>query len=93
MPKNPPVPELEQQLAQLELSLLEQYCEAGKSLLEAAEQQNRRIGETVDSIITLRRRLALEKNCLHCPTCTKINEPDSHYCRYCGCRLEQNNQI
>lgn len=50
--------DIRQELEQLETSLAETYCEAGKALMEVAEIEGRKINRIVDQIVTLRRMLA-----------------------------------
>ena len=47
----------EDELRQMEDRLREQYCEAGKLILEKAEQESRKVNSLVDQIISARRKL------------------------------------
>lgn len=53
---------IEQELVRMEMELNEFYCEAGKTILEKAEQQERKINNMVERIIETRRKLLVAKN-------------------------------
>ena len=78
---------LEKTLSQLEADLQACYTDMGKSLMELAGQEQKRVNELVDGIIAARKRLSLAKNEIECETCTAFNPPDARYCKRCGRRL------
>ena len=81
------IKQMEQELSKLEHNLWKEYYEAGKGILEIAEQENKRINSLVDKIIETRRKLAETKQEKCCPECTASNDHNSLYCKRCGARL------
>lgn len=92
MPETTPqeIQQLQRQLDKMELRLFERYCEAGKSLLEIAERENRQIDKLVDAIIETRRHIALAGRNRRCEACATVNDQDSRYCKHCGRHLDDN---
>lgn len=85
--------QIEQELSKMEYELYEQYYEVGKGLLEKAEQENRKINDLVDKIIATRRKIAKAKQEKYCPECTESNDYNSLYCKRCGARLPETDDI
>jgi hypothetical protein len=56
------IKQMEQDLIRMEMELNDFYCEAGRIILEKAEQQERKINNLVDCIIETRRKLMNAKN-------------------------------
>lgn len=84
---------MEQELSKMEYDLYEQYYEVGKSILEKAEQENKRINDLVEQIIETRRKLSEAKQEKYCPKCAASNDHGGLYCKRCGARLSDTGDI
>lgn len=86
---------LEQDIEKLEQKLRETYCEAGITIMEAAELQIRRINSLVDKIIVQRKQLAQMRGQKPCEACGAYNDSTNRYCKRCGATLcsEREEQI
>lgn len=80
---------LTQKLSHMEQELLEKYCDAGKLLLEKAEEESREIDRLVDEVIQVKQELVRVKGEKRCPNCYHYNEAESMYCSKCGTKLEE----
>lgn len=78
---------LEKSLVKMELELQTCYSEMGKSLLELADGEQKRIDALVDRIIETRKRLTAVQGEIRCPECMTYNTADSKFCRRCGSAL------
>ncbi len=75
---------MEQELIRMEMELNDYYCEAGKTILEKAEQEERKINNLVECIIETRRKLVNAKDEKFCPECEEHTDQGSNYCKRCG---------
>ena len=87
------IKQMEQELSRLEYELYEQYYEVGKGILEKAEQESRKINCLVDQIIEARRKLAEAQREKRCSQCAEANDHNSLYCKRCGARLPEGDDI
>lgn len=82
--------QMEQELVRMEIELNNFYCEAGKTILEKAEREERKINDLVEHIIETRRKLVDAKDEKYCPECEEHNERGSGYCKRCGYKFKTN---
>lgn len=83
---------MELELSRMESALYESYCEVGKTILETAETEGRRINEMVDRIIETKKKLAAIREEKECPVCGACNEKDSPFCKRCGKKFADNGE-
>lgn len=84
---NHEIEELEQSLRRLECDLQAYYQEAGKNLLEVADQQQKEVNKLVDNIILTRKQLSIARHEIECDDCLAFNPADARYCKRCGKKL------
>lgn len=82
------IAQMEEKLSHMERDLYEAYCDVGKTILETAELEGRRINSLVDEIIEARKALAALRQEKDCPGCGAYNTLESLYCSHCGQRLD-----
>lgn len=79
---------LEGTLKSLKAELATRYYQAGKRLIDMAEDEQRRIDAIAADIISMERRLADVRRDAVCEYCDCINSADSAYCKRCGKKLQ-----
>lgn len=79
--------ELEMALCARKRELATLYYQAGKRLIDMAEDQQRLIDCLAADIIQLEKQLAEVRHDTLCGYCDSINTADSVYCKRCGARL------
>lgn len=87
--QNNEIDEMEKDLNQLEHELQFRYSSMGKSLLDLADLEQKKVNKLVDEIIVMRKKLAIAKQEIECDECMTFNPSDARYCKRCGKRLAQ----
>lgn len=81
------IAQMEQQLAEMEKTLDQYYYEAGKSIIELAESESRKVNTLVDDIIATRQELVKLQQEIICPACRTANHQTQTTCSHCGTAL------
>ncbi|MDI9520673.1 MAG: hypothetical protein QM308_05910 [Bacillota bacterium] len=86
--------QLENTVHHLERELNNLYLQAGKSMLEAAEQTAKKANTLTEKMIAAKKLLNRVQNQTRCPVCQSFNPPINRYCGCCGTELlkERNTQ-
>lgn len=87
--QKPEIERLEQALHRMERELQTNYQEIGKTVLEAADQQQKEVNKLVDDIISTRKQLSIAIEEIECDDCLAFNPRDARYCKRCGKKLDQ----
>ena len=79
--------QLEDTVLNLEQQLNSLYLQAGKSMLETAEQTARQANALTEKMIAAKKLLARARGHTRCPTCQTLNPPTNRYCGCCGTKI------
>lgn len=79
--------QLENTVHHLERELDNLYLQAGKSILETAEQAAKKANALTEKMIAAKKLLNRVQNQTRCPVCQSFNPPINQYCGCCGTKL------